>query len=103
VPIFHNDVSPFSAASRTRSDGADRYPITTFERDWRDRPSTFDDFAVDEDALDAHGRTANPVFYPELQAGWYDGWGGIGYASLRERLGADAIDATPAALAARDL
>lgn len=103
VPIFHNDVAPY-AGRQLDVDllAIDRYPITGFERDWRARAETFDDFAVDEDALDAHGRTANPVFYPELQAGWYDGWGGAGYAHLRERLGADAIDATTkAALAAR--
>jgi len=103
VPIFHNDVAAWSGRQLDADMLAiDRYPITSFERDWRDRASTFDDFAVDEDALDGHGRTANPVFYPELQAGWYDGWGGIGYAKLREQLGADAIDATTkAALAAR--
>ena len=103
VPIFHNDVAAFSGRQLDVDLLAiDRYPITSFERDWRSRPATFDDFAVDEDALDAHDRTGNPVFYPELQAGWYDGWGGTGYAQLRERLGADAIDATTkAALAAR--
>ncbi len=103
VPIFHNDVAAFSGRQLDVDMLAiDRYPITSFERDWRARPETFDDFEVDEAALDAHGRSENPVFYPELQAGWYDGWGGTGYAHLRERLGADAIDATTkAALAGR--
>ena len=103
VPIFHNDVAALSGRQLDVDMLAiDRYPITSFDRDWRSRPSTFDDFALDEDALDAHGRTANPIFYPELQGGWYDGWGGVGYAQLRERLGADSIDATTkAALAAR--
>ncbi len=103
VPIFHNDVAALSGRQLDVDLLAiDRYPITDFESDWRSRPTTFDDFAVDEDALDAHGRIENPVFYPELQAGWYDGWGGGGYAHLRERLGADSIDATTkAALAAR--
>ncbi|HXZ84263.1 MAG TPA: beta galactosidase jelly roll domain-containing protein, partial [Myxococcota bacterium] len=59
-------------------------------------------FAADEGALDAHGLHQSPVFYPELQGGWYDGWGGSGYARVREALGADGIDATTkAALAAR--
>jgi hypothetical protein len=103
VPIFHNDVAPY-AGRQLDVDllAIDRYPITAFDRDWRADPGTFDGFDVDEDALDAHGRSENPVFYPELQAGWYDGWGGAGYAPLRERLGPDAIDATTkAALAAR--
>ena len=104
VPIFHNDVhaaarAPARRATCSRST-ATRSP--TFRRDWRDDPRTFDEFAGDEAALDAHGRDANPVFYPELQGGWYDGWGGAGYARVRERLGADGIDATTkAALAAR--
>ncbi len=103
VPIFHNDVSALSGRQLDVDLLAiDRYPITSFTSDWRARPATFDDFALDEAALDAHGRGENPVFYPELQGGWYDGWGGLGYPALRERLGADAIDATTkAALAAR--
>ncbi len=103
VPIFHNDVAAMSGRQLDVDLLAiDRYPITTFRDDWRANPATFDEFALDEAALDAHERSQNPVFYPELQGGWYDPWGGIGYASLRERLGADAIDATTkAALAAR--
>jgi glycosyl hydrolase family 35/beta-galactosidase-like protein len=103
VPIFHNDVHPWRGRQLDVDLIAlDRYPVTNFRGDWRDDPHTFDDFAGDEAALDAHGRTANPVFYPELQAGWYDGWGGAGYAAVRESLGADGIDATTkAALAAR--
>jgi glycosyl hydrolase family 35/beta-galactosidase-like protein len=103
VPIFHNDVQ----ARRGRQHDVDmlaldRYPITNFRGDWRGDPHTFDAFAGDEAALDEQGRPENPVFYPELQAGWYDGWGGAGYARVREALGADGIDATTkAALAAR--
>ena len=103
VPIFHNDVQALRGRQLDVDLLAlDRYPITGFRRDWRRDPRTFGDFAGDEEALDAHGRTANPVFYPELQAGWYDGWGGSGYARVRELLGPDGIDgATKAALAAR--
>ena len=103
VPIFHNDVHPRRGRQQDVDLAAlDRYPITEFERDWRDDPHTFDDFAGDEAALDSLGRRSEPVFYPELQGGWYDGWGGAGYARVRERLGADGIDATTkAALAAR--
>lgn len=103
VPIFHNDIQPLRGRQLDVDLLAlDRYPITTFGRDWRDDPRTFGEFAGDEAALDAHGRTRNPVFYPELQGGWYDGWGGVGYPRIREQLGADGIDgATKAALAAR--
>jgi hypothetical protein len=103
VPIFHNDVSPVAGRQQNVDLMAlDRYPITSFARDWRNGPDPFVDFAGDEAALDAHDRETNPVFYPELQGGWYDAWGGSGYAHVRARLGADAIDATTkAALAAR--
>lgn len=100
VPIFHNDLSP----RRGRQAGVDilgldRYPITSFESDWHDDPTTFDGFRGDEAALREH-RADCPVFYPELQAGWYDGWGGPGYDRVRELLGPEAIDnATQAALA----
>lgn len=102
VPIFHNDLS----SSRGRQMdvdmlAVDRYPITDFTRDWRDDPTTFDAFQGDEAGLDAH-RERNPLFYPELQGGWYDAWGGPGYDRVREQLGSSGIDnATKAALAAR--
>lgn len=102
VPIFHNDLS----SSRGRQMdvdilAVDRYPVTDFTRDWRDRPASFDVFQRDEAGLDAH-RDDNPLFYPELQGGWYDGWGGTGYERVRELLGTAGIDnATKAAVAAR--
>ncbi len=102
VPIFHND---FSSVFGRQLDvdllAVDRYPVTEFARDWRGDPRAFDGFGVDEPGLDAHRRD-NPLFYPELQGGWYDGWGGAGYDRVRERLGTDAIEgATLRALAAR--
>ena len=103
VPIFHNDIQPRRGRQLDVDLLAlDRYPITTFGSDWRDDPTSFGEFADDEAALDAHGRTQNPIFYPELQGGWYDGWGGFGYGTVREALGADGIDGTTkAALASR--
>ncbi|MCP4002837.1 MAG: hypothetical protein GY725_01450 [bacterium] len=102
VPIFHNDVSPRSGRQADVDIlSLDRYPIVDFSSDWRDRKDTFDEFLSDEEDLAAH-REQNPVFYPELQGGWYDGWGGTGYDFFRERLGPEGIcNATVAALAAR--
>jgi hypothetical protein len=102
VPVFHNDLS---SVFRRQLDvdllAVDRYPVTRFDSDWRDDPHAFDGFSVDEAGLDAHRRD-NPLFYPELQGGWYDGWGGTGYARVRERLGPEGIDAaTKCALAER--
>jgi hypothetical protein len=100
VPIFHNDLYPWSGRQMDVDLLAlDRYPITDFGRDWRDERGTFDAFAGDAEALAAH-RAENPLFYPELQAGWYDGWGGVGYERIRELLGVEGIDnAAKAALA----
>ena len=102
VPIFHNDLSSVTGRQMDVDLlGVDRYPITTFERDWREGDDPFAPFAVDEAGLDAHARDC-PLFYPELQGGWYDGWGGPGYGKIRDLLGPDGIDgATKAALAER--
>src|SRR5262249_35103786 len=80
VPIFHNDVHPLRGRQLDVDLMAlDHYPVTTFARDWRDDPNTFREFERHELSPAAHGRAQNPIFYPELQAGWYDGWGGVGY------------------------
>jgi hypothetical protein len=102
VPIFHNDVRAHVGRQLDVDMIAlDRYPITDFDRNWRDDPHTFRAFDGDERDLDAH-RSGSPGFYPELQGGWYDAWGGAGYARVRSLLGPDAIDGvTKAALAER--
>ncbi len=102
VPIFHNDVSAlFGRQMDADLIALDRYLVTSFEKDWREDKRSFDAFLGDEEALDAH-RNANPQFYAELQAGWYDSWGGPGYDRMRELLGAEVIDSvTKAALGQR--
>jgi hypothetical protein len=102
VPIFHNDLRPHAGRQMDVDMIAlDRYPVTDFERDWRDDAGAFDAFSGDERLHDAH-RSGSPVFYPELQGGWYDGWGGTGYARVRSLLGPEGIDnATKRALAER--
>jgi hypothetical protein len=102
VPISHNDVSALSGRQMDADLIAlDRYPITSFQVDWRADRKSFDAFLGDEEALDAH-RDTNPQFYAELQAGWYDGWGGSGYDRIRELLGAEVVDSvTKAALSQR--
>ena len=102
VPISHNDVSALSGRQMDADVIAlDRYPVTSFEMDWREDPRSFEMFLGDEEALGAH-RDANPQFYAELQSGWYDGWGGPGYEKIRELLGAEVVDSvTKAALSQR--
>lgn len=102
VPIFHNDLSSVTGRQMDVDMLAvDRYPITTFDKDWRGDPRSFDGFRRDESGLDAHQKNC-PLFYPELQGGWYDGWGGAGYERVRSLLGVDGIDnATKSALAER--
>ena len=94
VPIAHNDISSVSGRQMDVDLlSVDRYPLQTIGRDWRDDPSAFDSFRGDAAALHAH-RPENPLFYAELQAGWFDSWGGPGYDEIRERLGVDGIDNT---------
>jgi hypothetical protein len=102
VPLFHNDLRPrVGRQMDVDMIALDRYPVTDFSRDWRGDPTAFDVFSGDERAHDAH-REHNPVFYPELQGGWYDGWGGAGYESIRRLLGPEGVDnATKGALAER--
>jgi hypothetical protein len=102
VPIFHNDLrADVGRQMDVDMLALDRYPLTDLDRDWRDDPGAFAAFSGDEHLHDAH-RRGGPVFYAELQGGWYDGWGGTGYGHIRSLLGPDGIDnATKSALAER--
>ena len=77
------------AATRTPSGSS----ASTRGRRRDSRQTAFDGFRGDAAALRAH-RPENPLFYAELQGGWYDSWGGPGYEELRDWLGADGIDNT---------
>lgn len=102
VPIFHNDLSP-TRGRQTDVDlmGLDRYPIRRLDRDWRNNRKTFAGFTGDEVSLAAH-RPQDAIFYPQLQAGWHDSWGGPGYARVRALLGPESIEnVSQAALAER--
>jgi hypothetical protein len=94
VPIFHNDVE--GAMQRfVDADiaGIDDYPIKTFDLDWRGRDHVFATLDLAEQGRAAMGKDC-PLLIGELQGGWFDPWGGKGFAAIRRRLGPEAMDMT---------
>jgi hypothetical protein len=91
VPIFHNDVAGLGRQLDVDLLAIDRYPITTFESDWRARPADDASTTAVRGALDATA-AREPVFYPSCRPAGTTA--GTGYAQLREQRRADAIDAT---------
>lgn len=92
VPIYHNDIISFMG----RQEGVDimamdDYSMTGYKSNWRRRKMSFATLDILEKCLDRYNRE-NPVFTPELQAGWYDAWGGPGYDVRRKYFGTDQID-----------
>jgi hypothetical protein len=93
VPIFHNDASaPTTRWSDADILGVDDYPVWPGESDWR-RDNPFSAIDMMEEGLTAAGRDC-PLLIPEIQGGWYDGWGGHGYGFVRDKLGPDSADMT---------
>ncbi|HUT52098.1 MAG TPA: beta-galactosidase [bacterium] len=94
VPIFHNDIE--GAMQRfVDADiaGIDDYPIKTFDVDWQGRDHVFGTLDLMEQGHAALGKDC-PLLIGELQGGWFDPWGGKGFAVIRRRLGPAAIDMT---------
>ena len=92
VPIFHNDVPPLRGPPARRRPARAR-PLPDHRRSGATGATTRAPSTSSRATRPRSTRTGaaqNPVFYPELQGGWYDGWGGVGYARMREQLGADA-------------
>jgi hypothetical protein len=93
APIFHNDTS-LAAVRWIDVDipGVDDYPITYMTEEWK-KQDPFGPIDIMEQGVDALGRNC-PLCIPEIQGGWYDGWGGQGYQRSREMLGPEAMDLT---------
>ncbi len=94
VPIFHNDVE---GAMERFVDvdvvGIDDYPIKSMDADWRGKDHVFASLDLMEDGHNAHGKDC-PLLVGEIQGGWFDLWGGLGYPNTRRKLGASAQDLT---------
>lgn len=82
VPIFHNDALSVGLYSDIVNIYAfDSYPTISLNYDWKDFP---DAFGVLDNAENNLGNCIedSPLFIAELQAGWFDKWGGIGYENI---------------------
>jgi len=84
APIFHNDALSVGIYSDLVDIYAfDNYPTINMDYDWKDFP---DSFGVLDNAEENLGDCTenSPLFIAELQAGWFDKWGGEGYDKIWE-------------------
>ena len=93
APIFHNDVGGASTRYFPVDLAAiDEYPITDFIKDWK-HGNPFMRTDIFEEGHNAM-QVSCPLFGGEIQGGWYDLWGGRGYAHNEKHLGPLAMDLT---------
>ena len=82
APISHNDALSVGLYSDIVNIYAfDTYPTISLDYDWKDLP---DAFGVLDNAESNLGECCEnaPLFIAELQAGWFDKWGGVGYEKI---------------------
>lgn len=92
LPIFHNDM--YSAGfyhDLVDIYAIDNYSVTYFEKPWQSFPEVFAILDGMEDNQRAFSENS-PMFIAELQAGWFDKWGGDGYEKMRNILGRQHLD-----------
>jgi hypothetical protein len=92
LPLMHNDMY----ASGLYADivdiyAIDNYSVTYFDQPWQSFPEVFALLDMLEESVREFS-PASPLFIAELQAGWFDKWGGMGYDNMREALGRAHID-----------
>ncbi|MDD3013825.1 MAG: beta-galactosidase [Candidatus Gastranaerophilales bacterium] len=92
APIFHNDTFGACLYSDIVNIYAfDSYPTLNLSYDWRENPYQFEFL----DNIESNFRECSPdspLFVAELQAGWFDKWGGHGYDYIKEKFGRDHIN-----------
>ena len=82
APISHNDALSVGLYSDIVNIYAfDTYPTINLDYDWKGFP---DSFGVLDNAESNLGECCEdaPLFIAELQAGWFDKWGGVGYEKI---------------------
>jgi len=82
APIVHNDALSVGIYSELVDIYAfDTYPTINMDFDWKNFP---DAFGVLDNAEENLGdcKENSPLFVAELQAGWFDKWGGEGYDKI---------------------
>jgi beta-galactosidase len=92
VPIFHNDAYGACLYSDIVNIYAfDSYPTINLNYDWKENNCQFEFL----DNIENNFRDclpSSPFFAAELQAGWFDKWGGQGWDSIRKTFGRDHIN-----------
>jgi len=82
VPIFHNDALSVGLYSDIVNIYAfDTYPTINLDFNWKNFPEAFGVLDNAESNL-AECCENSPLFIAELQAGWFDKWGGVGYEKI---------------------
>jgi beta-galactosidase len=92
LPIMHNDM--YSAglyADIVDIYAIDNYSVTYFSEPWQSFPEVFAVLDLLEENVREFKDDA-PIFIAELQAGWFDKWGGMGYDKMRNALGRNHLD-----------
>lgn len=92
LPISHNDMYSSGLYSNIVDIyGIDNYSVTYFDYPWKSFPEVFS--VLDNLEENIRGYCQNsPIYIAELQAGWFDKWGGIGYEKMGQLLGREHID-----------
>jgi hypothetical protein len=91
VPLFHNDLYIAGLYEDLVDIYAfDNYPITQFTQDWRGTQETFQVIDQLEETMRDYCMD-RPLMVAELQAGWYGGWKGERYETIRQSLGREQI------------
>lgn len=92
LPILHNDMYAAGLYEDLVDIYAiDNYSVTYFEQPWQSFPEVFAILDEMEENLRMYSQDS-PMFIAELQAGWFDKWGGEGYDKIRNMLGREHID-----------
>jgi len=92
APIFHNDA--FCAclySDIVNIYATDIYPYINLEHDWKDNIFSFDMLDNLEENIRPCKENA-PLFIAEMQSGWFDKWGGVGYDRARSLFGKEHIN-----------
>lgn len=92
TPIFHNDAYGVCLYSDIVDIYAfDSYPTINLNYDWKENCCQFEFL----DNIESNLRDClptSPLFAAELQAGWFDKWGGQGWDSIRKIFGREHIN-----------
>lgn len=92
LPLMHNDMYAAGLyADVVDIYALDNYSVTYFDQPWQSFPEVFSVL----DNLEENTREfceKSPMFIAELQAGWFDKWGGMGYKEMRKALGREHLD-----------